>query len=194
MKSVRLTKYARESILQSVMDGFEHNYFKDRVYDSPSKLADASIAAREAAMILLWDKTYGKHAEKLASIPKQLLSGSSFSVATDNGNHHESLNLKGRPGKCTSGVDVLLTQEEWEVVFAERIRLQGEYAEWDKEQKSFRKEVWQILESVNTTAQLVELWPSAEQYLPANLADPEKGIKLPALHISRLNEKLGVAE
>lgn len=34
------------------------------------------------------------------------------------------------------------------------------------------------------------VWPTAEAYIPAHMADPARGINLPALHISRLDEKL----
>jgi hypothetical protein len=65
---------------------------------------------------------------------------------------------------------------------------------WDKALTEFQCEITQIIYSVNTTKQLVDLWPEAEDYLPAFANDPSKGINLPALKTSRLNEALGIKE
>ncbi len=54
-----------------------------------------------------------------------------------------------------------------------------------------RREIKPILESFNTTKQLLDTWPSMEKFLPPNIANPEKGINLPALNLSRLEQKIG---
>lgn len=64
--------------------------------------------------------------------------------------------------------------------------------DWYKSRNEFREEIKTILDSVQTTNQLIQLCPEAEQYLPPFAADPSKGINLPTLKTSRLNTLLGI--
>lgn len=61
---------------------------------------------------------------------------------------------------------------------------------YDKELRKFKDEVLQVLNSVNTTGQLVEVWPEAEPFLPKEIANPST-INLPAVNFAELNKVIG---
>lgn len=191
MKSIRLARYSREEILDSVLREFEKTYWKELGFEHRAEHRAATADVLDSAMAAIWQKCYG-HLD-LSGVPTYLLSGSPFSVANESSETRMRA-LKNMPGTSSSGVDILLSVAEWDSFFAEYDRLEAMVKPWETEYSTFKKEVWATLESVNTTGQLVELWPSAENYIPAHLADPEKGINLPALHISRLDAKLGGAK
>lgn len=65
-------------------------------------------------------------------------------------------------------------------------------AKWQNQRETMEQEVRDILEQFNTTGQLRDSWPDVVQYLPPHLADPEAVVRLPALAVSRLNERLGL--
>ena len=59
---------------------------------------------------------------------------------------------------------------------------------------SWGSETMDLLENFNTTKQLREGWPEMVPYLPPHLADPDQVVNLPVPVVSRLNERLGIAE
>lgn len=67
-----------------------------------------------------------------------------------------------------------------------------ERSDWRKERNRNRSEIIDYLNQFNTTKQIRDGWPELVDYLPPHLADPEAVIKLPALAVSRLNERLGL--
>lgn len=194
MKSIRLNKSSREGILESMMTGFVDNWFKKNAPDFTCKqdLVKRGCAVREETMKGLWMAQYGPYQQMINKLPEKLLSDSGFTVTVEGGHLTEGLDLKGYPGK-RSAVDVMLTQDEWDGVFAPYYELRNLISKFECDCSKFRNEVWQILESVSTTGKLVEVWPASEQYIPAYLNEPSKGINLPVLHTSRLDEALGVS-
>ena len=69
----------------------------------------------------------------------------------------------------------------------------GTKAQDDREASRFKfnQNIKAVLSSVNTTRQLVEVWPEVEAHLPAHVADPSK-INLPAVVVESLNNQLEV--
>lgn len=189
MKSIRLTKDTREAILKSMCDGFTENYFKKTVYKDLAAMQTAKQYAEESALKKLWVDTYGQYQEALSKLPTFLHSGKEFKVMSQTG-HIRVLSGHGFPGKNTSGADVVLDDDVFEAAFKESRDIQKKMYTFNKELSAFKKEVNEVLQSVNTTKQLLEIWPSAEAYIPAHIQDPDKGMRLPALHISRLEERL----
>lgn len=55
----------------------------------------------------------------------------------------------------------------------------------------FERELFQTVNSVNTTGQLEAIWPEVMQYLPLYMTDPSTGINLPTIAIANLNDALG---
>lgn len=194
MKSIRLNKSSREGILESMMTGFVDNWFKKNAPDFTCKqdLVKKASSVREYIMKGLWMNHYGPYQQSINKLPEKLLSGSGFTVTVEGGSLTEGLDLKGYPGK-RGATDVVLSQEEWDKIFSPYYELKHKASKFEADCSKFRKEVWQILESVSTTGKLVEVWPASEQYIPAHLNEPSKGINLPMLHTSRLDEALGVS-
>lgn len=59
---------------------------------------------------------------------------------------------------------------------------------WTNELNKFKNQVMEVLNSVSTTKQFVEVWPEAEKFLPPEVADPSN-INLPAIaSIMELNK------
>lgn len=184
MKSIRLARYSREEILNSVMREFTKTYFAKVPYKTEGELRKTIHTEYTKVMAELWNNCYG-HID-LSNIPSWMLDSYDFSISVAGTSRVESCALAKKPGK-RGAIDVVLVDE---VIFSEYDSLRAELSAYNKEFKSYLSEVKTVLDSVTTTKQLVELWPTVEQYIPAHLADPEKGVKLPALHISRLDERL----
>jgi hypothetical protein len=174
-----------------MVEGFSQNWFKKNApeFDSLSGMRKGLAEAVRSEMIALWLNTYAQHRDTIRAMPSYLLSGSSFGV-TD-GARTEALSDIAYPGK-RSGSDLLLEPDQWDEAFAGSIKLRALINKYDTARSQFCKEVWQVLESVNTTGKLVEIWAAAEQYIPAHLNEPGQGINLPILHTSRLDAALGV--
>jgi hypothetical protein len=188
IKSVRLSERSRESILKSMSEGFELNYFSGKEYKSKAELSQRITEEHGRVMLDLWYTLYGSL--DFSKVPQSLLSGSPFSVGC--GNLVEVARLGKKFPGSREGVDAVLDEEDWLATFALLYALKEDLKDFESALKEFSKEVKVILEATNTTKQLVEVWPAAEQYIPASIADPERGINLPMLAISRLDEKLGV--
>lgn len=194
MKSMRLTKTTREDIAASVCTAFTTNWYKTNCpkYKDRFELTDAATKERIRIMKDCWESVYGKYAEILKQLPKDLRSDSRFSLFVSS---RGSFYLEDRdfPGKNVSGYDVQLDAEEFERLFYPYLQMIDLRDRFDKELSAYMLEVTAVLESVKTTGQLVELWPTVEPFIPAHVIDPDKGVRLPALLISRLDERLGVS-
>ena len=93
-----------------------------------------------------------------------------------------------------SGVEVTVKGDEgyWKT-YCEQVdfwkKEQDIHKQWSALKVTFRSEVAQVLDGVNTTAQLLEQWPESEPFLPAQLNNPSS-INLPAISISTLTNQL----
>ena len=63
---------------------------------------------------------------------------------------------------------------------------------YEAELTKYTQSVRQVLDGVNTSKQLMEVWPEVEKFLPQGVTNPSK-INLPAVSIAGLNSKLGSA-
>jgi hypothetical protein len=68
--------------------------------------------------------------------------------------------------------------------------LKNENLQIFENKERFKKEVWEILASVSSTKELLELWPEVEDLIPGYILNPSKVINLPAIPVSRINEAL----
>lgn len=191
IKSVRLTKDSRIEILDSIMAQYEISYFEEETYKNEDKLRDAIRGELDDTLCRLWMATYGEYIRLLVQLPEALLATGAFQVIS--GSRCESKVLKGMPAP-TCAASLVLEAEEFDKVFAPVIELREALKEFEGAYKSFRKEALTVLEAASTTKQLVELWPTVEKFIPAHIADPDRGIQLPMLLVSRLDEKLGGAQ
>jgi len=185
MKSVTLTKQMREDILTSVLDKWaEINTEPDLV------LANHNFAT------WLWRDYYKKERDLFDDIPNGFLNISKEMRFCVNGEVKE-VSLKEGFGKPVDWVSyrspVLKTIRDTHKEYTKYEKVSDAHNRWRALWKEVSRETRAILESVNTTRQLLELWPQSEPFLPAHIADPDRAIRLPAIQMSRLNERLGIA-
>ena len=192
--SVRLTVSSREQILDSVLKDFTKNFLAQKevlgtTYAEEHELVTAIDSEYIGVMTHLWHVVYER--VNLEGVPKHLLSTAPFSVKI--GDRVEQCPLKGFPGK-PNAIDAVFEEDHKSVqgVFGAYDLLREYHSRLGSERKSFKSEVWTVLESVTTTRQLLEVWPAVKNFLPAHILNPEKGIQLPAKLISNLDEKLGI--
>lgn len=181
MKSIRLSKTKREEILNSVLQEWVlNNPFKE------TKEIEFQIAEE------LYNKAFSEKVQSLAKNQELKLFieyGVRFMVSVKG--ILETFSLKEqRPlpvHKSWNGPIILVLEEETETMkLLQQTKYENDALFEKKEQ--LKREVSEILTSVNSTKELVELWPEIESLIPAHLADPSRGINLPAIPVSRLNE------
>lgn len=190
MKSIKLSSATRAEIKEALLSTFTKNYFKDTSFESVADLSDAANKAFRRGIQKSWLKAYGSWSFHIEQIPKGLLSTASFKVGVeDEPNLIKSMTDPKFPGK-SSGVDILLTRKEHDEIFADFLEIDSLRETFKIEIHKFGKEVAQVLESVTTTRQLVEVWPSIEQYIPEHLYNPDKRFNLPAIRVEDLDAKL----
>lgn len=193
-KSVRLNTFLRDEIVKSIIEEYRANALKSHGFNTLKELGDAMAEERQSICRSLWYECYGDL--KIFSVPHWATNDNPFSFCKEGdssgmlsrkvyADDEETVVLPSKPH-----VDLVLTSERYEEVTARLQELSNLYEEVDKGAYTLRREVSPVIESFNTTKQLVETWPSVEKFLPANIADPDKGISLPALSLSRLEEKI----
>ena len=193
VRSVRLSQYLKDTILASVLTEFEANNLAPHGFKSTKEVEDAADQHRRGKMMTLWDTYYGEI--DFSSVPDwALVRGNSFSVAQEDDTSKvfviKLVAAGGRQLPCKGSIDALLTKERWEAIFKKSDELLGVKEACEAGRLELRKEVKPILDSFGSTRQLLDTWPSLEKFLPANVADPDKGVNLPALSLSRLEEKI----
>ena len=182
MKSVKLSKLIKEDIIVSMVKAWSDNNRLNFNFQ-----AEESIVAN-----LLWQDSYKKL--NFSDIPLPILKMGSevkISIGSEIKVFYSLVELP-IPKKGTWSTCVIKTYNKAPKIVEKFYKLEEQHKDWLSSRSSFKEEVTQIVYSVNTTKQLVELWPEAEQYLPAFANDPSEGINLPALKTSRLNSALGI--
>lgn len=183
MKSVRLTNQMRTDILRSILQKWDENNPSSCIEAAENKLAD-----------WVWNKQYSKFKKKLEDAPSGFLKMTERVKFVHMG---EVLDLPlSEPMPCDweSGylrpmLHVFHTQQK-EV---EKLLKARDIEQNRNEQRcEIYEESKAVLESVQSTKQLLETWPEAEPFIPAYIINPSKGVRLPATPVSRLNERLGL--
>lgn len=181
-KSVRLSNAIREDIKQSMLTAWTaRNPIPFDLTKMSNNIADA-----------IWKKHYGKLS--LNKIPKSMFK-TSDSVKIQIAGAVKSFRMsEERPYEIEGSYSeaILEVHDENPENISKYFDAKQKVSEWEKVKREFTEEITAILDSVGSTGQLIQLWPEAEQYLPPFAADPSKGINLPALKTSRLNEMLGI--
>tara|TARA_R110000822_G_scaffold35050_2_gene98994 strand:+ start:771 stop:1328 length:558 start_codon:yes stop_codon:yes gene_type:complete len=184
MKSIRLNKLIRDDISNAMVASWE------KTSPKPCDLRKEQQKVGDAIY---------KEAHKKITFGNAHLNFFNVSAAikyTVDGVVQQSIMSCARPMRATapnrSSDNIAIVYDKTPKVVLDLQKLEKANSDWITLKSIFKEEIQQIISSVNTTQQLVDIWPEAEQYLPAYACDPSKGIKLPALKTSRLNEALGV--
>jgi hypothetical protein len=184
MKSIRLNKSIRDDIVNAMVISWEKTSPKPNDMRAESqKVGDAIY--REAHKKITFGNAH-MHFFNTSMCVKYTVDGVVQTMVMS----------CARPIKSTTSSNhtdgISIAYDEAPKIVLDLQKLEKHNNNWAGLKRSFKEEVSQIVSSVNTTQQLVDLWPESEQYLPAYASDPSKGINLPALATSRLNEALGV--
>ncbi len=191
-KSVRLSELLRRQIMASVVEEYVKNSLKDTVHENGLVLAGAIALEKQRIADEQWDNLFLFHRPILDNIPEWMLTGCTQLMLFQEDDtsivfKHSTTGV--RPCKRNAG-DAVIPKEQWEKIFANLNSMEDLAATLDQGVRELRNEVVPILDSVGSTKQLLEIWPSMENFLPPHIADPDSGINLPALNISRLQEKI----
>ena len=186
--SIRLTNSIREEIMESIMSE----------YDKTNKAPDLKTAEHNFAMVL-WTRSYGKYKKLLDAVPKDFLNTRNAVKYSVNGQVSEAQFLKDSAmpimlpeGMSSYKAPILQAFTDADKDYSKYDKIRDLYKKWADSRREMQSETNAIIYNTNTTKQLIELWPSAEKFLPAYISNPEKAIQLPALKISRLDERLGI--
>lgn len=61
--------------------------------------------------------------------------------------------------------------------------------DYELERRNYVQQIQTVLDGVNTSNQLLEVWPEVEEYIPIGVVEPSK-IQLPSVNIQTLNSAL----
>lgn len=189
-KNIRLTKAIRSDIISNICETLKTNLIKTLGFTTEDEVIKQLKTLEKQALISCWIDKYGKNLEYIQKISRDLLTTREFSMFCSDRSVKHTMEEYPYIGKQMSGYDVILSGEEYDEKFAEYISLSKAWNDIKNEVNSVVKEARVIIESVNTTKQLIEIWETAENYIPAHIADPDKGSKLPCKLVSDLDERI----
>jgi len=189
MKSLRLTKQLRENILESFVAKYKEA-------NTPPQEPKSERQLGQEFADKVHQKVYGKY---LSLVPEYMFNlANAIRVQLPNDGVqwlYFGENEKGsckRPCTNESKIEYVFTDSD--PIFLEysnalntcKVEVQ-QYQEYNKVLAKFKSDVSQVLESVNTTKQLVEVWPESEPFLPKEVSNPSS-INLPAVNFAEINK------
>ena len=205
MKSIRLNKDIRTQIVANIKKAYLNNNTRPEVNDS-----------RETDLNEVILKHYNsKYKEAFAAYEDPKLKpfinySNYFCIRNDTGaltyiyfGNDEKGNTIHRPTPKNSGAFIDLSNPDTKIPASiqkvidanKKIKKQcrkerEEQSKYDLELSKYLSEIRQVLDGVNTSKQLLEVWPEVQKFLPEGINNPSK-INLPAISIASLNNKLG---
>lgn len=196
MKAIRLNQAIRSDMIKSMREQYDQNN------PPPSTLEERNAAQGRAARSI-WDKFLGHYKTALEAVPAKFLNESNIvKVAIEEGGMKEvgiydAAGIRAtlpaiRNGSYDWHPVGILTADEYAAFVEHFEALKKEYTAWSEEKEALIAEATIIIDSIQTTKQLHEIWPEGCAYLPPFAADPSLGMQVPALHTSRLNKFLGL--
>ena len=182
MKSMKLNQIIRDDILLSIM----------KTWDARNVEPDVGEAEARFAM-WLWSRHVGKDAKALESVPDKYLNKKTAVAYSYDGTVNQVTLAKAMAawwGRYETPVLEVFEKEHRELKRFNKVV--SDKGVWSEKRNEVERESSIVLDSVNTTKQLIEMWPQCEPFLPAYVANPDKAVRLPAIPLSRLNERLGI--
>lgn len=189
MKSIRLNKAIRDEIVENVIKAWKVANPKPECIKVPSKQTLLDAAYKD------WRESLGLDAKIKLGFPEEVLNHECYVnliVFGENGEHvmYEGMNFrndKGEPVKRIfkrTGALHLTTEspvyKAWKKDHDLYVRQNEEVKKWDVQRHDKAVEIRAVLDSVNTTKQLLEVWPEIERFMPASYIDPSR-VALPAI-------------
>ena len=195
MKSVRLTKDLRQRILESYVTCY------DASNPAPQQYTEKSIINVFAE--ILRKRIFDKHNVDETAIPNEFLKQSRYIGVVFPDNTYTSLYFYNEDGTNTvykplPSLDGAIRIEDNDLAYIQYKESKRKVKELNKayeeytEKRSFTiSQVRMALDSVNTTGQLLSVWPEAEQFIPSDVLDFSK-INLPSVSFNDLNKAVGI--
>lgn len=199
MKSLRLNKQMRDAIVK--------NFGEKRLEANPKP---QSTLNRESISVDLanycHNKVYGSL--KLEGVPEDMLNYAQYiKVQFPLSEGSEDTKIENlyfekedkytytkKPSTRLSKVEYVLTKsDEGYKKYKKDMKLfkqeQQAVKEYESDHSRYLQQVRQVVNAVNTTKQLLEVWPEAEQFIPEDIRDPST-ITLPSVNIADLNNQV----
>ena len=183
MKSVRLNCDLREQIISSVMVKWKEENKAPYDYDD----------IHNDTALKIWNSLFGKI--DFSTIPTKFLTKGK----------HIRVSVNKKVYNFILKKDKILTskQTRWEdPILKNYVKIPSSILEYEtkmkelnqfqNDQEEFRQEISAVINSVNTTKQLQEIWPEVLKFVPAHLINPSVGITLPAIKTDKINKSLGI--
>lgn len=195
MKSVRLTKDLRSRILESYLACYDASNPQPEVCTEFTAVAEFAETLRK--------RLFEEAGVNEKSVPRGFLNISSYIKIQNPSGDIQYLYFNPRPD-CDSEyrpvplMDGLLPIKENDpayLKYKEDKRLVKEknkvFDEWQAARTATQNQVRMALDSVNTTGQLLTLWPEAEKFIPSDVLDFSV-ISVPAVSFTSLNKAVGI--
>lgn len=192
MKSMRLTQQMRQNIV--------NNFLAKRDEKQPKPEGGNSVEQLKAELAEgIWKKVYG--GINLSNVPDDMLcTNNSVRIQWPNGSVDwlYYLDDKGsdirKPSTSKSKVEYIITEDcelyvEYKSNLEEAKAKRKVVEDWKKERESFADQVRQVVDAVNTTKQLLEVWPECESFIPSDIRDPSS-ITLPSVNLAELSKQV----
>ena len=192
MKSLRLNKEMRKNIVDNFLDK------RDLKTPKPVKKGGA-LSAKNNLANAIHNIVYGKYTTDLpdelvstshsilVQLPNETVDRVYFGKDEDDKRIYKLSTKLGKVEyQLTADMPVwltYLTEREEEKIFSKSVE------DWASERSKFKDQVSQVVDSVNTTKQLIEVWPEAEVFLPDDIKDPSS-INLPSINLASINEQV----
>lgn len=195
MKSVRLTKDMRQRILDSYIACY------DASNTEPQKHSEKSIEGVFAETVR--KRLFEKAQVDETSIPTEFLSKSScIRIQTPDDTikmlyfyNAEEANYDYKPYPRLDGAVAINADDPAYVAYKNAKRelkvLNEPHDAWSTARKVVKDQVRMALDSVNTTGQLLSVWPEAEKFIPTDVLD-FSNIQLPSVSFNSLNKAVGI--
>lgn len=189
MKSLRLNKQMRQDILESFVEKYVSANPQPPVVDVDSLKTKFAIKLNE----MLYNKYVGLVPDGMLHTKRYIqLQLPTESIVSWYFGYDEDGDYVYKPATKESKVEYVLTSTDplW-IQYSKEVEEAKQnnkaYEEWNKTLRKFKAEVTTVLESVNTTLQLVEVWPEAEPFVPQAISNPSS-INLPSVNFAELNK------
>ena len=194
MKSIRLSKNVRESIMDSISSRYTEVFLNEKGFVCANDLLLEVSDLKRKILVEYWIQVYGSWIVPLRSVPSGLLSKALFTLHVD-GRPELTMALENPlyPGAANKA-DIVISEAEYLEKFARPFDLGESYDKHYKDKRGVMAEIQTLLDSVTTTKQLLELWPAVEPHIPLYLKDPGKGVNLPAICVEKFNVALGITK
>ena len=208
-KSIRLNKQLRQDILDNIMNS----------YDAANPAPERPVMKKGTSIDELVKKAfftkYKKVIEEFSNLSKEALehvdlvsAHNSISYQTENG-YWESIYLTKEdlegikipyglrrncfinledPAQRTSAMSKAIeAKKKFEKTTLKEYKQVAK--DYDLSRRNYASQIRTVLDGVNTSNQLLEVWPEVSEYLPTGVLEPSK-IQLPSVNIATLNSAL----